>query len=293
MLEDRYRDKAKCLVNKIEISRRLISFHKPSIGYVGEVLLRKFVESIIPKEYGVCTGFIRQKFPEFDFPICINGFNDKTPVSDPKPPQCDIIIYRKDQNALEFECGDLAIVNREFVHMVIEVKSSIGPKGFEKTLSDFELINTERKVLFIYTGPTIYTIKKYFDNIDIENTTLKEKYLDSVDINDCVIIDDDVVIDKAENVAIKYKYDHNNFGYLPELIVSITPNKEFFLSKGEVILDSDYMGYNSLIFEDSKHRQISCLQELACYIDMSFGQDNYIPDRSKINNFYAIPLFRM
>ena len=258
-------------------------------------MLRNFIRTIIPDGYKVCSGFIRQDYTSHDFPVCLTPSDNKKFTKTLPPPQCDIIIYKEVNGAIEFKCGDLAIVNREFVHMVIEVKTSIGPRRFEKTLKDFELINIERKVLFIYTGPKVETIKKYFENnsINNENTYIKANYLEDVVINDCVIIDDSIVINKEDNCAIKNKYDHNNFDYLPELIVSITPNKEFFLAKGEVILDSDYMGYNSLIFEDSEQKQISCLQELACYIYMSFGQPNYTPDRAKINNYYAIPLFRM
>lgn len=275
-----FRELSHDFVYRIKESRKIISFHKPSIGYVGEEMLRNFIREIIPKEYKVCSGFIKQKIPDSPFTIIKAGNKDDN-IS--VMPQCDIIIYKNDKNALEFECGDIAVVNKEFVHMVIEVKSSIGPKNFEKTLKDFELINISHKVLFIYTAPTVQTIRKYFYNRSAYeyNENLK------------IIEENNVIVDGESTDKGVYIYDHDNFNDLPNIIVSLTPNKEFFLSKDYVVLEDDYLGYNSIIFEDSKNKHISCLQELACYIDISFGGNNYIVERTKISDYYAIPLFQI
>ena len=268
-------------VHKIEESRKIMSFHKPSIGYVGEEMLRNFIRGIIPKEYyKVCSGFIKQKFPDFSLTVIKAGNkDDNTSVM----PQCDIIIYKNDKKALEFECGDIAVVNKEFVHMVIEVKSSIGPKNFEKTLKDFELINISHTVLFVYTAPTIQTIRKYFYN--------RSAYEDNK--NSKIIEENNVIVDSKPTDKDVYIYDHCDFDNLPDVIVGLTPNKEFFLKKDYVVLEDDYLGYNNITFEDSQNKRISCLQELACYIDTSFGNNNYTVERSKISNYDAIPLFQM
>lgn len=280
MKEELYREQAIRLVDIITESRRLMPFHKPSIGYVGEEVLRNFIRQIIPEGYNVCSGFIKPNYTSIPFAtIKEENKNFDTPVS----PQCDIIIYKNDKNALEFECGDIKIVNQEFIHMVIEVKSSIGPKIFEKVLRDFELIGIRHKVLFIYTAPTIQTIKKYFYNRIVDEDNRNSKIIEE---NNVIVYGESA--DKGTSI-----YDHDSFNNLPEVIVSLTPNKEFFLSKDYVVLERDYMGYNSIDFEDSKNKRISSLQELACYIDMSFDNNNYTIDITRIIDYEAIPLFQI
>lgn len=275
-----FRELSHNFVHRIEESRKIMSFHKPSIGYVGEEMLRNFIRGIIPKEYyKVCSGFIKQKFPDFPFTIIKAGNKDDSTLV---MPQCDIIIYKNDKKALEFECGDIAVVNKEFVHMVIEVKSSIGPKNFEKTLKDFELINISHKVLFVYTAPTIQTIRKYFYN--------RSAYEDNK--NSKIIEGNNVIVDSKPTDKGVYIYDHCDFNNLPDVIVSLTPNKEFFLKKDYVVLEDDYLGYNNITFEDSQNKRISCLQELACHIYETFGY-NYTIERTKISDYDAIPLFQM
>lgn len=56
--EDRYRLQAEILLDKRNEAKALFSKHKPSIGYVGEHLLRQALKRLLPNDYAVCQGFI-------------------------------------------------------------------------------------------------------------------------------------------------------------------------------------------------------------------------------------------
>ena len=85
----------------------LFTKHKPSIGYVGELLLRQVLRNLLPKEYGICQGFI---------------LNNIIKTEDKLSTQCDIIIFRKGSESIAYSIGDLKIINASYVIAVIEVK---------------------------------------------------------------------------------------------------------------------------------------------------------------------------
>ena len=57
-LEDKYRQEAYILIEKINETKAIFSKHMPSIGYVGEELLRQTLNKLLPNDYAVCQGFI-------------------------------------------------------------------------------------------------------------------------------------------------------------------------------------------------------------------------------------------
>ena len=82
--EDKYRQQAKVFLRRINEARRFIDNHKPSIGFVGEYLLRKSLHTLMNQPYGICQGFV----------IC-NGEISR---------QCDVIIYTKGKDYKLPEC---------------------------------------------------------------------------------------------------------------------------------------------------------------------------------------------
>ena len=56
--EERYRQQAVFFIKELNKARMLFANHKPSIGYVGEELLRLALRDLLPKEYDVCQGFV-------------------------------------------------------------------------------------------------------------------------------------------------------------------------------------------------------------------------------------------
>lgn len=56
--EERYRQQAVFFIKELNKARMLFANHKPSIGYVGEELLRLALMALLPKEYSVCQGFV-------------------------------------------------------------------------------------------------------------------------------------------------------------------------------------------------------------------------------------------
>ena len=56
--EDRYRRQAKILLDRRNEAKSLFSMHKPSIGYVGEHILRQSLKGVLPSDFSVCQGFV-------------------------------------------------------------------------------------------------------------------------------------------------------------------------------------------------------------------------------------------
>ena len=90
--EDRYRQQARILIKKMIEVRKLFAKHKPSIGYVGELLSRQVLRNLLPKEYGICQGFI---------------LNNNIKNEDKLSTQCDIIIFRKGNGSIAYSIGNL------------------------------------------------------------------------------------------------------------------------------------------------------------------------------------------
>lgn len=136
-----YQDKATELQNHLSFAREFFIRHKPSYGFYGEYILRKFMEETIPPDFGVCQGFV--------------SHNDKLSS------QCDIIVYARCDCNHGYSFGDIQIVPAKTVKSVIEVKCSISKKGIGKTIKDFELLaemGVLNKHLFIFNAPPSRTL---------------------------------------------------------------------------------------------------------------------------------------
>ena len=53
-----YRSKAECLLTQINDGREFLSHHKPSLGFLGEHLLRGFLRENLPNDVKVTQGFV-------------------------------------------------------------------------------------------------------------------------------------------------------------------------------------------------------------------------------------------
>lgn len=131
--EDKYRQQAKVFLRRMTEAKLFFDKHKPSVGFVGEYLLRKSLHALLSNDYGICQGFV------------IYGKEISR--------QCDIIIFKKGEDSISKSYGELKIVNAEKVVAVIEVKSSIKKDTFFSTLKAFEKLHTLRVTncfLFVY-----------------------------------------------------------------------------------------------------------------------------------------------
>ena len=123
--EDRYRQQARILIKKMIEARKLFAKHKPSIGYVGELLSRQVLRNLLPNiknEYKLST-------------------------------QCDIIIFRKGNGSIAYSIGDLKVIKASYVIAVFEVKSSLNKDTFLSTLEAFEKLQelrVEHKFVFVF-----------------------------------------------------------------------------------------------------------------------------------------------
>ena len=131
--EEKYRKKAKIFLRKINEAKQSFINHKPSIGFVGEYLLRNSLRTLLSQSYGICQGFVT--------------YNKEISR------QCDIIIYKKGEGSINKSYGELKIINAESVVAVIEVKSSINKDIYHSTLKAFELLyklQVTNCFLFVY-----------------------------------------------------------------------------------------------------------------------------------------------
>ena len=236
-----YRLKAESLLSQINDGRDLLSHHKPSLGFLGEHLLRGFLRENLPYDIKVTQGFvtldedfdtIRQKLY-----YLIHKKEDGVEFifSDSISSQCDIILYK---NKVVKSFGEIDIVNAKDVVCVIEVKCSINRKGFKDVLSNFKRLSAmgvQNKYIFIYNAPKLSTLKSYF-------------YPKQDKKNDEVIVIDD---------GTKALYDHGDEAYLPSAIIGV--NRDYLLCQDYVIDKRDLFGYSAYRLTKEK-TSLSCLQ---------------------------------
>lgn len=187
--EDKYRHKAITFWRIITEARHLFDKHKPSIGFVGEYLLRKSLHSLMNQSYGICQGFV----------IC-NGEISR---------QCDVIIYTKGKNSIHKSYGELKIVNAESVVAIIEVKSSISKETFHSTLKAFEQLYALRVTncfLFVY------------------GTLSRRRMSDWLFSYKCPYL-----CTEQHLVTESYLYDWPDMEWLPNSILALESNKYFKL----------------------------------------------------------------
>ena len=234
--EEQYRQQAKKLVKKMIEARKLFTKHKPSIGYVGELLLRQVLRNLLPKEYGICQGFI---------------LNNNIKNEDKLSTQCDIIIFRKESGSIVYSIGDLKVIYASYVIAVIEVKSSLNKDSFLATLETFEKlqkIRVEHKFVFVYGKLSRRTLRRWFF-----------QYRYPKNSNEEVLVMDTSL------------YDWSDIEWLPKSILSLESHNLFVLDHLQDD-NNDYVGYSSYKIKDKTNKEISCLQQfLANVMDLLDG----------------------
>ncbi len=189
MQEDQYRYKASIFLRRIIKARQLFDKHKPSIGFVGEYLLRNMLHSLISQSYGICQGFVTYK-----------GEISR---------QCDIIIYNKEKKSITKSYGELKIVNAESVVSVIEVKSSLSKETFSSTLKAFEQLYALRVTncfLFVYGQLTRRKLDNWLFSYKYQISHTEQYF-----------------------VADSSLYDWSDMEWLPNSILALESNKYFKL----------------------------------------------------------------
>ncbi len=255
--EEEYRQQAKILLRRIYRARELFKKHKPSIGYVGEQVLRNAIKKIIPKGYDVCQGFV---------------INKKIEAKNNLSRQCDIIIYRKNKDAIEFSCGDLSVINASSVVAVIEVKSSIASKTFATTLDAFEILQqlgVPFKFVFIFGSITPKALERW-----ILNKRLQESLFSEILTYDTPL------------------YDWSDVEFLPKAILSLQSHKYFVLDHIQNDYN-DWVGYASYMIKDKEKKEVSCLQEFFASLMDLIDYDSLTIDINEYSISEGFTLFRM
>jgi hypothetical protein len=256
--EEEYRQQAKILLRRIYRARELFKKHKPSIGYVGEESLRIAIKTIIPNGFCVCQGFVINK--------------EITVKEEQLSRQCDIIIYRKNKDAVYYSCGDLCIINASSVVAVIEVKSSIIQRTFTTTFKAFEVLTrlgVPHKFVFIFGSITLKTLERW-----ILNERLKKRPFSEILTYGTPL------------------YDWSDIELLPKAILSLKSCKYFVLDHIQDDYD-DRVGYASYMIKDKEKKEVSCLQEFFASLVDLIEYDTFTIDINEYSISEGFTLFRM
>lgn len=207
-----FRQKVIELYSKLQQAKNMVPNHNLYYGLLAESILRVFLRDVLPMRIGVCQGFIEQK-----------GKLSQ---------QCDIIIYDQLNYAPIYSYGEIQVIPSDSVIAVVEVKVSITSESFQSTLVAFERLaqmGIMNKYMFIYEGPAIKTLEKYF-------------YPQRTD-SDKVYVGEPL-------------YDHSDKERLPKAILNLKRN---YYLKQDLVPDVDMMGYMAYKSVD-KGGNIACLQ---------------------------------
>lgn len=233
--EEQYRQQAVFFIKELNEARMLFANHKPSIGYVGEELLRLALRDLLPKEYGVCQGFVLN-----------NEIRQKDNISR----QFDIIVFRKGKQSVAYSIGELKVINAHSVVAVIEVKSSITKATFYSTLEAFkelEELRVNHNFIFVFNKITKQALQRW-----LLQYRLLKGFSEPIAIDTCL-------------------YDWSDKEWLPISVLSLESHKYYVL---DYLQDdnNDWIGYVSYKITDKKNIEISCLQEfLANVINLTSG----------------------
>lgn len=252
--EDKYRQQATVLMKKMDEARMLFTNHKPSIGYVGELLLRQVLRYLLPKEYGICQGFILNK----------NIKNE-----DKLSTQCDIIIFRKGNGSIVYSIGDLKVIKASYVIAVFEVKSSLNKDTFLSTLEAFEKLQelrVEHKFVFVFGKLSKRSLRRWFFQYRYPKNSNEEV----------------LVMDTA-------LYDWSDMEWLPESILSLESHNLFVLDHLQDD-DNDFIGYTSYKIKDKTNMEISCLQEFLANV-MDLINSTFEIDRNDYSIKDGFPIY--
>lgn len=187
--ENKFRQQAKVFLKKMNEAKHFFEKHKPSIGDVGEYLLRQSLRALMSQPYGICQGFVTYK-----------GEISR---------QCDIILYKKGKDSIHKSYGELKIINAESVVSVIEVKSFINKDDYLLTLKAFEqlyALQVSNCFLFVYGQLTRRKLSNWLFSCQHSNT-YTEQYI----------------------VTDSYLYDWSDMEWLPNSVLALESNKYFKL----------------------------------------------------------------
>lgn len=257
MQSEYYRLRVEEIHNKLLQIKQFGIRHNLTIGMLAEDLLRDLLRMLLPQKVSISQGFI----------------TDGELYSH----QCDIIIYDSYNFAPIFKTDSLVILPACSVIAVIEMKTTMGKKQFNKTIEDFSLLyrmGIKNKYLFIYNSCSVQTLRSYFFS-DVNNKK-----------QEC----------SQEEITIGLtKYDYNNYEELPEAIIGLKSKNEFLLKKDYVVTNSrDMLGYTSLILNDTTNKPVSCLEEFVMMLlsDLESITLKHI-ECGSFNKYEGIPLFDM
>lgn len=254
--EDKYRCQAKILLDKRNEAKSLFSKHLPSIGYVGEQLLRQALKRLLPNDYALCQGFIIDP-----------TLKDEDKLSN----QCDIIIYRKGNGAVVYSVGDLQVINACSAVAVIEVKTSIKQDTFSTTLDAFkrlEELKVRNKFIFVFDTLSKQSLSRWFFQYRVPDSKKCE----------LIVIDTEL-------------YDWSDKERLPNSILSLESRKYYVLDH---LQDgkNDWVGYASYKITDKKDEEISCLQEFFSSV-MDLINGTFEVDQNSYSIKDGFPLWMM
>lgn len=222
-----FRLKAQEFGLRLKQAQSVIRNHNPSVGFIGEEILRSYLAESLPGKYRVTQGFIQD--------------------GETQSHQCDIIIYDCMEFAPLYELGAIDVIAAQAVRAVIEVKSSITPPPFRKVLDAFHQlgeIGVRNKYLFCYDSTSCKTLSNYFFSHKKDADRPNKRY----DTSDFIISDGNIEA-----------YDVDCIDYLPTGIISL--KKDFYLRLGQVQNEeNDYVGYNRYAFSDPSGEELASLQ---------------------------------
>ncbi len=253
--EERYRQQAVFFIKKLNEARILFANHKPSIGYVGEELLRIALRKLLPKEYSVCQGFV---------------LNNKNKQEDNISRQCDIIVFRKEKQSIAYSIGELKVINAHSVVAVIEVKSSVTKDSFYSTLKALEQLEELRvnhNFIFVFNKISKQSLQRWLFQYRLPQGVSGPKVVDM-----CL-------------------YDWPDKEWLPISVLSLESHNYFVLDHLQDD-NNDWVGYVSYKITDKRNKEISCLQEFfAKVMDLLNGKIEVDQNEYSIKD--GFPLFRM
>lgn len=224
-----YRQKAETFERKLRDSRVLFKRHMPSVGLVGEILLRELIQDTFP-ELGVAQGFVINK--------------DNGGISG----QCDIIIYDKKVNP-RFYCGDLGVFMSDSVYAIIEVKTSIDKARFHSVLKSFKHLNKDicvnaPYILFVYDSISQRNIQNWLFSFEEQKNDLSKTFY----------------------ASDKLKFDHGDEFWLPSAIISLEKSMHFFQNILVSEYGPDMFGYSHLELKCGKNI-VNSIQEFLNFLD--------------------------
>lgn len=226
-LNEYMRIKVQELVLLLKQARELVPNHNLSVGYIGEEVLRSFLQANIPKRYRVTQGFVS------------DGSSNS--------PQCDIIIYDQMNYAPLYSYGSIDVIPAKSVIATIEVKTSVNKKSFCEALKRIDKlcqlrVNNNYMVIYSYIRPQ--TIEKYFYASQSHQTRR----------NGSADYDNEDIMHSTS-----CSYDVCDYERLPKSIVVL---ENGYCLQQDYVQDKydDYYGYSAYQMIDVYNREVASLQ---------------------------------